>query len=216
MRKIPNLFERDWNGNKSRVLPELHKGADVEWVLRGEGTPTVKWDGSAVMVRGGELFVRLDCKRGKVPPPGFEQCQDEDPVTGHRPGWIPAAGNPAASWHRDAFINSGGPSLADGTYEACGPQLQSNPYRFPRNILIRHGADHIFNLSVPPTSDDAFEVLRAFFADFKFQHIEMTEFHTIEGIVWHHPDGRMVKALASDLGLPWKEKRQTRDTLNPQ
>jgi hypothetical protein len=209
MKKIANLFERDWNGNKSRVLPQLHEGADVAWVLAGEGVPTVKWDGAAVMVRGGELFVRLDCKRGKVPPPGFEQCQDEDPKTGHRPGWIPAAGNPAASWHRDAFINSGGATLADGTYEACGPQLQSNPYRFPRNILIRHGVDHILGQPTPGSdAPAAFALLREFFADFKFQHVEMPDFMPIEGIVWHHPDGRMVKALASDLGVAWKEKNR--------
>lgn len=205
MKKIPNLFERDWNGDKSRVLPELHKGADVEWVLHGEGVPTVKWDGSAVMVRGGELFVRLDCKRGK-PPPGFEPCEDPDPKTGHHPGWIPAAGNPAASWHRDAFINTGGALLPDGTYEACGPQLQSNPYRFGSNILIRHGAHPIDCLQVGRTAEDAFKTLKTHLSEWQFKHEEMPAPMPIEGIVWHHPDGRMVKVLASDLGLMWKVK----------
>lgn len=207
MKKIPNLFERDWNGNKSRVLPVLHKDADVEWVLRGEGVPTVKWDGSAVMVRAGELFVRYDAKRGKTPPAGFEPCQEKDPVSGHQPGWIPAAGNPAASWHRDAFINSGGAALPDGTYEACGPQLQTNPYKLPRNILIRHGADPLTGVVRQYTdADDAFFGLQDLLMKFGYKHSEMPETMTIEGIVWHHPDGRMVKVLASDLGLPWKAK----------
>ncbi len=195
MRKIPNLFERDWNGDKSRVLPELHHGADVGWVLRGEGVPTVKWDGSAVLVRGGKLFVRFDAKNGKAKPPGFEACQEVDPATGHQPGWIPSEGNPAAKWHIDAFRNSGGESLPDGTYEAIGPQLQSNPHRLAANKLVRHGADVIADLPREPAAASAFEALRNYLGD-----------HDIEGIVFHHPDGRMAKVLASDLGLPWKAK----------
>lgn len=216
MKKIPNLFQRDWSGDRSRVLPELNCSApydDVAWVLRGEGVPTVKWDGSAVMLRGGELFVRFDCKRGKVAPAGFEPCQDEDPVTGHRPGWIPAVGNPAAKWHRDAFVRSvielNGPPLPDGTYEACGPQLQSNPYAFPRNILIRHGVHNVERLHVGGgNAEMAFHMLAAFLTTFRFQHEAMPAPLPVEGIVWHHPDGRMVKALASDLGVAWKEKNR--------
>jgi hypothetical protein len=231
MKKIPNLFERDWNGDKSRVLPELHAGADVEWVLRGEGVPTVKWDGSAVLVRGGKLFVRFDAKKNrKAKPPGFEPCQEIDPVTGHQPGWIPSLESvsvddwvptlshpgqflrpgeiirPAARWHFDAFANSGGPTLEDGTYEAVGPQLQSNPYRFPRNILIRHGADPLPTFGHLGSAVSAFDVLRRFLEGSGFRHPEMPEQLTLEGIVWHHPDGRMVKVLASDLGLAWKRK----------
>lgn len=217
MKKIPNLFERDWNGDRSRVLPELHKGADVEWVLRGEGVATVKWDGSAVMMRGGFLFVRFDCKRGKAAPAGFEPCQDEDPKTGHRPGWIPA-GNPAAKWHVDACINSARDSavpLVDGTYEAVGPQLQSNPYRFPRNILIRHGIHPVEALAGKLifkgeinsfAAEYTYHYLRGLLSEFKFQHPEMPEPMGIEGLVWHHADGRMVKVLASDLGIGWKAK----------
>jgi len=213
VKKIPNLFERDWNGNKDRVLPVLNTTADIAWVLRGESTPTVKWDGAAVLVRSGELFVRYDAKRGKAPPPGFEPAQEADPKTGHRPGWIPANGNPAAKWHLDAFANSvleSGSGLADGTYEACGPQFQSNPYELPRNILIRHGAVKIAidrQLSPPWTSAaEAFDQLRIILETTWCGHPEMPRSRLIEGIVFHHPDGRMVKVLASDLGLAWKAK----------
>lgn len=206
MKKIPNLFERDWNGDKSRVLPELHKGADVAWVLAGEGVPTVKWDGSAVMVRAGVLYVRFDAKRGKTPPVGFEQCEEPDPKTGHRPGWILAV-DPAARWHLDAFANSGGAVLPDGTYEACGPQLQSNPYKLVQNVLLRHGA-HNITIYKHPVLDAAqtHVFLAGFLRDYRFVIPEMPDAMPIEGIVWHHPDGRMVKVLASDLGLPWKAK----------
>jgi hypothetical protein len=206
MQKIPNLFERDWKGDKSRVLPVFNTQADVAWVLANEGVPTIKWDGSAVLVRGEKLFVRYDRKKGKTAPPGFEPCQEEDPVTGRCPGWIPAEGNPAAKWHLDAFNNSGGAALADGTFEALGPQHQTNPYKLPRNILVRHGAHPIDRLQVGRTAEDAFKTLKAHFTDFQFRYGEMPETEWIEGIVWHHPDGRMVKVLASDLGLPWKAK----------
>lgn len=216
MKKIPNLFERDWNGDKSRVLPILNTTSDVAWVLHGEGISTVKWDGSACLVRDGKLFVRYDAKRGKTPPPGFEPCQDEDPVTGHRPGWIPADGNPGAKWHLDAFMNSvlsSSSPTTNGTYEACGPQHQSNPYKFHRNILIRHGVDKLpceqalhEALVSYQCAHHAFVVLTQAFDETRVQHTEMPAPMPIEGIVFHHPDGRMVKVLASDLGLAWKTK----------
>lgn len=208
MKKIPNLFQRDWDGDRSRVLPVLNTEADVAWVLAGEGTPTVKWDGSAVLVRDGQLFVRYDAKKGKTPPAGFEPCQEEDPKTGHRPGWIPANGNPAAKWHLDAFMNMArvGPVL-DGTYEACGPQHQTNPYKLLDNILFRHGLD-IVVLGASGWEDAAclYAFLLRFLSTYRRQCVAIPEALLIEGIVWHHHDGRMVKVLAADLGLSWKAK----------
>jgi len=41
-------------------------------------------------------------------------------------------------------------------------------------------------------------------APLSFQGIkEYLEQHNIEGIVWHHPDGRLVKVKSRDFGLPW-------------
>lgn len=31
MKKIPNLFERNWNGDKSRVLPVLNTDLGLAW-----------------------------------------------------------------------------------------------------------------------------------------------------------------------------------------
>ncbi len=222
MKKIPNLFERDWNGNKSRVLPELHKDADVAWVLAGEGIPTVKWDGSAVMVNAwGVLFVRYDWKfnkKTKKKPPmpnGFIPSQDADPVTGHHPGWIPAFGNPAAKWHLEALENyrklNGDPKNGT-TLEAVGPHHQTNPYHLDEDFLFCHGQDPIqelvgFSYGGPNSKIEAFHnALKTFLSKFHFKRRPMTRAQTIEGIVWHHPDGRMVKALASDLGIEWKAK----------
>lgn len=203
MKKIPNLFVRDWNGNRSRVLPVFNSEADVLWVVRGEGVATVKWDGAAVMVRASELFVRFDAKRGKALPAGFEPCQEED-TAGHRPGWIPAEGNPAAKWHLDAFANSG--PVPDGTYEALGPQHNANPYKLPRNILVRHGVNDIPLQFDETDAVSTYEMLKRAFVRLRFKHVEMPELLPIEGIVWHRGDGAMVKCLSSDLGESWKAK----------
>ena len=48
MKKIPTVFERDWNGDRSRVVDVVHPGC--EWVLAGEGVPTLKQDGTCCMV----------------------------------------------------------------------------------------------------------------------------------------------------------------------
>lgn len=209
MKKIPNLFLRDWNGNRSRVLPVYNPEADVSWVVNGEGIATAKVDGSACMVRNGKLFVRYDAKPGKTAPAGFEPCQDRDEKTGHMPGWIPAEGNSGAKWHVDAFINSGGDLLPDGTYEACGPSHQTNPHRFTVNLLIRHGLIPIHvNRARFGTPEEAMAELQNVLLSFTFSHPQIGEEgrSRAEGVVWHHPDGRMVKALASDLGLSWKAK----------
>jgi hypothetical protein len=217
VKKVPNLFERDWNGDKSKVLPQLHGGADVAWVLEGHGNPTVKWDGSACLIKDGVLFVRYDAKRGKKPPPGFMPAQEPDEKTGHHPGWIPSDG-PAAKWHVMALINSDPmvdshphrSSLDDGTYEAVGPHHQSNPYSFDNDILLRHGTHHLpqrFPADFPSVRS-AFNWLRHFLTEYRFAIMGMPAAMGIEGIVWHHEsgDGRMVKVLSSDLGVTWRAK----------
>ena len=44
MQKITSLFQRDWEGDSSRVLDIVSPGA--EWVIEGEGVATRKWDGT--------------------------------------------------------------------------------------------------------------------------------------------------------------------------
>lgn len=216
MKKIPNLFKRDWAGNPSRVLPEFNSDADVSWVyddpLRVRAT--VKWDGSACMVsESGDLYVRYDHKHAdKLPPPGFISCQERDPITNHRPGWIPAAGNPAAKWATEAFKSSFdgfNSPLPHGTYEACGPHFQDNPHKFSRDILIPHGLVSFNNLPLlEGSAEKDFHILREALESFRVQRYCMPEPLPCEGIVFHHVDGRMVKVLASDLGLPWKAKNR--------
>lgn len=185
MKKIPCLFRRDFSGGRRPVLlSEVTPGCD--WVLVGEGVPTRKRDGTAVLVRQGKLYTRLDCKKGKAPPPGALPCDPEpDPVTGHWPHWVEAT-RPEDRWVREAAANLGLPP-SKGTYEALGPRINGNHEHLASHILVRHGAERWDD--VPRN----FDGLRAFLAATP----------DVEGIVFHHPDGRMAKIRRDDFGLDW-------------
>ena len=76
--------------------------------------------------------------------------------------------------------------IPDGTYEACGPKIATrlglNTEGFDRHVLIPHGKDVLEDC--PRTFGPLMEYLRD---------------KSIEGIVWHHPDGRMVKIKKPDF-----------------
>lgn len=177
MQKIISLFQRNYDTDQL-VRDEVVPGA--EWVLAGEGTPTRKFDGTCCMVRDGRLYKRYDAKNGKKPPDGFEPAQDPDEVTGHWPGWLLIGDGPDDRWHREAFESNR--QFDDGTYELCGPKVQGNPESFPSHVLVRHGAEVLAD--VPRDYEGIKEWLSG---------------HSIEGIVWHNPDGRMVKIKRKDF-----------------
>lgn len=184
MKKMPTVFERDWNGDRSRVTSKVNPLA--QWVIDGEGVATRKHDGTACLIESGVLWVRFDAKHGKKPPANFRPAQDApDAETGHWPGWVPAGLAPQYQWQRAAYENSKIPTelIADGTYEACGPHFQGNPEGYEADKLVRHGSE---KLDAPRT----FEGLREWLAT-----------QNIEGIVWYHPDGRMAKIKLKDFGL---------------
>lgn len=189
MQKIISLFQRNYDGDRL-VRDEIVPGA--EWVVNGEGVATVKHDGTCCMVDDGVLYKRFDAKRGKQPPLGFQPAQEPDEQTGHWPGWVPVhSDDPASRWHCEAVAPNPVThcNLPDGTYELVGPKVQGNPYHLERHVLWAHGHEHIY---VPAV---AYEGLREFLRKMPF-----------EGVVWHHPDGRMVKIKRRDFGFPWPTK----------
>lgn len=177
MQKIISLFQRNYETDRL-VRDEVVPGA--EWVLAGEGVATRKFDGTCCLVRGGKLFKRYEVPKGGKAPADFEPATDVDPETGKQQGWVPVGEGPEDRWHREAFAFYEG--LVDGTYELCGPKVQGNPEGFQRHVLVPHGKD-----SLPHCPRD-FEALKAFLGA-----------SAIEGVVWHHPDGRMVKIKRRDF-----------------
>lgn len=180
MEKIISLFARNYDGDHL-VRDEIVAGA--EWVVAGEGTATRKMDGTSCLVRDGRLYKRYDAKAWPTPPVGWEQAQDRDPVSGHWPGWVPIGDGPDDRYHREAWALYQS-DFGEGTFELLGPKVQGNPEGMTEHRLVRHGG---WVLSDVPRD---FEGLRAYLAD-----------AGIEGIVWHHPDQRMVKIKARDFGI---------------
>ena len=187
MKKIISLFKRDYEGDHL-VYDEIVEGA--EWVVKGEGIATQKFDGTCCMVKDDKLFKRYDCKNGKIPPNNFIPTQEPDEITGHWPGWVPVKeNNPADKYfiegYKNTIIKIG--KVENGTYELCGEKINKNPEGFNENILIPHGNT---KLEAPRTYNELKEWFKG---------------RDMEGIVWHHPDGRMVKIKKRDFGLKRKE-----------
>lgn len=188
MKKIPCLFQRDFNtGRKPVLLETVTPGC--EWVLSGEGVATQKRDGTACMVKDGKLYKRYDAKgKGDWRPVGFIVIEQDPDIRGSQPGWIPVGDEPESRWHREAweFHREYHPHdpVQDGTYELIGPKVQGNAEDAPVHCLARHGADEF------PTAPRTFNALREWLAP-----------RDIEGIVFHHPDGRMAKIRKADYGL---------------
>ena len=185
MKKIPCLFQRDFSDKRNPVLlRDVTPGC--EWVLAGEGVATRKWDGTACRVSIGWLYARYDAKRGKPPPVGWDPCDDApDPVTGHWPGWILVGFAPQWRWHRMAWDALAAP-LPDGTYELVGPAVNANHDGEPAHVFRRHGD------TTYPDAPRTWDGLR-----------EWLSTRAVEGLVFHHQDGRMCKIRRADYGFAW-------------
>ncbi|EFV12972.1 DUF5565 family protein [Segniliparus rugosus] len=191
MKKIPCLFERDFTDRRRPVLlDKVTPGC--EWVLAGEGKATRKWDGTACLIRDGKLYKRYDAKNGRTPPPDFEPAQPApDPVTGHWPGWVPVSETAKEDrWHREGWDAFGrlealvGRRFPDTTYELIGPKVNGNHEGADTHLLVQHG-DWSYS-EIPRDFDGLGEWFRG---------------EPIEGVVFHHPDGRMAKIRKADYGM---------------
>lgn len=179
MQKIISLFQRNYESDRL-VRNEVVPGA--EWVINGEGVATRKWDGTCCMIKDGVLYKRYDAKKGKTPPEGFIPAQEPDEVTGHWPGWLKVGPGNEDRWHREALEDM---NYEDGTYELVGPRINGNREGLDRHILIKHGEEKVYF-----PGGVTYDTVKKFLDEVDYQ-----------GIVWHHPDGRMVKIKKKDFGF---------------
>lgn len=199
MKKIPTLFEREFENHRVvKVLNKVTPG--FEWVLNGEGTATVKIDGSCCAIFNGDFYARFDAKKGRKIPEGAIPCCDPDPVTGHWPHWVKIdISNPGSyKWFVEAYHNAeliG--ELKDGTYEAVGKHFNGNPYRSDTDILIPHGRTRCTGLV------RSFDGIR--------DYLKTTE---IEGIVFWKDDEPQCKIKRTDFGFEWPIKNFTGGEVN--
>jgi hypothetical protein len=194
MKKIISLFQRNYETDHL-VRDEVVPGA--EWVVAGEGVATRKWDGTCCLIQNGKFYKRYDAKAftvdlatgeripwGRKPPKGFIPAQEPDPITGHYPGWLEVNANaPEDKYFLEGILMMpGGRPVIDGTYELIGAKVNGNREKIHGHKLVKHGDDIIEGC---PRD---FEGLKAFLQPL-----------AIEGIVFHHPDGRMVKIKRRDF-----------------
>jgi hypothetical protein len=190
MRKIPTLFNRDPEDMR-RVVPTVHP--DCQWVLDGEGVATRKIDGTCVMLDDeGRWWGRREVKPGKTPPPNYRPVET-DPATGKTVGWEPIDQSGFRKAFQDALnhtppLNGApGPAYRPGTYELIGPKVNGNPERVPHHMLVNHDDTQRimpFSLTYEGIRDTCLQVLAP---------------EGWEGLVWHHPDGRMAKVKVRDF-----------------
>lgn len=178
VKKIPTLFRRD-RDDMRRLIRAVYP--ECQWVLDGEGVATRKYDGICVMRDAEGWWARRQVKTDKEAPDRFRPVES-DPTTGTMVGWEPIEQAPFVKYVREALNQS--PQLPPvGTYELCGPKINGNPESFGQHILIPH--DTAEEVKDAPRD---FDGLAAFLAGFPY-----------EGIVWHHPDGRMAKIKRRDF-----------------
>ena len=181
MRKMPTIFNRNYGDSGPRVFNMQHP--DCQWVFDGEGEATRKWDGTCCMIDGGEYFKRRCVKRGKPIPDEFDE-EHFDENTGKAFGWVPVTEED--KWHMEVNHDW----LSHDTYELCGPKIQGNPEGLDKHTLIRHCDGEVYNGLLR-----TFDGIREFMKD-----------KDIEGVVFHHPDGRMAKIKKSDYGMERRVK----------
>jgi hypothetical protein len=189
MRKTPSVFLRDFTTPGNPLTPRPNP--EAAWVLAGEGVPRRKWDGTCVeLTEDGRWWARREVKPGKATPPGFRRA-DGDDTTGKVMGWVPMEDSQYRNFHAEAMPGDAW-ELAPGTYELVGPRIGANPEGLTRPLLIRHdNAERPRDMGLPPLPRD-FTGLREVFT---------TVLAALgwEGIVWHHPDGRLAKLKVRDF-----------------
>ncbi|HET6286314.1 MAG TPA: DUF5565 family protein [Amycolatopsis sp.] len=182
MKKIPTLFVRDPT-DLNRLLRDVHP--DCQWVIDGEGVALHKADGTCMLLdQDRRWWARRQVKPGRDAPPNYVEIE-HDETTGKRFGWEPIEQSTYAKLWRQA-IDSGNyhPSdLPPGTYELIGEKINNNPEGVTGHVLRKH--DRLpFRFEAPRDYDG----LRDWLVGYPG-----------EGVVWHHPDGRMAKIKRRDI-----------------
>lgn len=168
-------------------------------MLEGDGHPTRKYDGTCLLFESGKWWARREVKPGKNWPDVYLPVQTDE-ITGKTVGWEPAAQSSFAKYLDEALANPRGPwgfwpedSPVEGnTYELIGPKVNGNPEKASAHFLVRHGY----------TSAEDCEELQKLIAqapEFIGLQVWLHEHSGWEGVVWHHPDGRMAKIKRRDF-----------------
>ena len=188
MKKIPTLFVRD-PANMSRVTREVTPGC--EWVLAGEGSATRKWDGTNVLVEVRDGRCTAVNKR--------RNPSREEKAAGAEPGYVLAPHDDPQNKHIHAAVDATDFSRwPDGDWpcEALGPKIQGGADGEPPSLVPFSLPDFGYQMAIPDGGPRTWDMMHDVLGGSDW-----------EGIVWHHPDGRMAKVKARDFGHKWPVSR---------
>lgn len=186
MKKIKTIFDRNWEGNR-----KVNQQLAVEFNFE-EAVATEKLDGMniRVTVRQGTI-VRVEKRRNP------SKKQKQAGIT--EPWYVDAhEDDPADKWIFDAVQHTDFTAVPDGEWsgEAIGPSIQGNPLQLEQHQVF------LFSLAdwrKKITLEDAphtYDALQAYLAT---QKSAIGNDCLMEGIVWHHPNGTMVKIKRKDF-----------------
>lgn len=183
MRKIPTIFRRDENRG-GKVIDEYV--IDPELFLIA--TATEKLDGMNVRVTiRNHTAVRLEKRRN---PSKLEKAKGII-----EPWYIDASESSEDKWLKDALKGTNLSQVPDGEWsgEALGPNIQGNPLNLLTNRIV------FFTLNQAPIFENVpitFNELKEWLPKQKSKYGNDCG---IEGIVWHCPDGSMMKIKNKDF-----------------
>lgn len=183
MKKIPTIFDRDWEGNRKVIDKYVIDPAMFEGAVATE-----KLDGTNVRVtiRKGTC-VRLEKRRNPDKIQKYKGIEE--------PWYTEAYENePNDKWMYDALKNTDLTQLPDGEWsgECIGTNIQGNVLGLDKNVIV------FFSLGQAPV----FENVPTTYAELKeWLPKQQSKYGTgtIEGIVWHCPNGDMMKIKVKDF-----------------
>lgn len=185
MQKIPTLFKR---GDDFKVTEDVNPGC--EWVLNGEGKATEKVDGTNIQVTiNEERVVKVEKRRNP---------NKQEKAAGVGPGYVDANRSDPSDKHIFGCVdNTDFSKIDDGIYqaEAFGKKIQGDPLRIGTQQIYFFTLCPQEILSVPRNH----KRLKEFFADTDRSRSKINKNCLLEGIVFHHPDGRAVKIKRKDF-----------------
>lgn len=194
MKKIPTLFDRDWSGTR-KVIDKLDPrllDKEIDW---SQALCTEKFNGTNVAV---QIYHNIYSYYKRKNPTKEEKKQ------GIEPGYTPVFKDSSNDKYIiKAFENTNiaylqeNYHLGDGFYsaEAIGPKIQGNPYQLEKHQLVFFSIPQIIK-------QYSFSIITHDFNDLKNMLPNLHSFlgdMPIEGLVWHFPDGTMIKIKTQDF-----------------
>ncbi len=186
MKKISTIFERNWETNR-KVNETLIVDFDFS-----NAVATEKIDGMniRVTVRSGTV-VRSEKRRNP------SKIQKQNGIVD--PWYVDIdEGASQDKWLVDAIANTDFSGVPDGEWsgEAFGKNIQGNPLNMEGNQVFLFSLEDWRSRIVLKDAPVSFEEVKTYLNTKKSL---VGNDCLMEGIVWHHPDGRMVKIKRKDF-----------------